>query len=433
MTVETNTVQKSSRSLLYAIVVIGVAFLATTLAQPQVLARIPIQNMLKNELHVGRSANAAFFFWIGFFWYLKPFLGIISDAFPLFGTRRRSYMIAGGVLATLAWVAVYFTPHQYNKLLLVGIVLDLFMVVASTAAGGYMVEAAQAHSGSGSLSSARNLVEQFCVVVTGPAGGFLASIAFGFTTLACGGVMFLIVPATVWFLHEPEIRINSRELLGCAGQQLRNIFTAKTMWAASGFMALFYFAPGFGTAIFYKQQDELHMTTQGQGFLYFLSGLFGMIAAALYGSYACRRWNLRTLLFASLLAGTVANFGYLFYSSVTRARIIDSVNGLGYTLAEVAMMDLAVRATPKGSEALGFSIMLSVRNLTLFGSDWVGSKLLDSFHWQFNNLVIANGATTFIAVLLVFALPKMIVRAKDAEPQQSHAQLVTASAESAHD
>jgi hypothetical protein len=39
--------------------------LATTLAQTQVLARLPLQNLLKNELHADRTANTAFFFWAG--------------------------------------------------------------------------------------------------------------------------------------------------------------------------------------------------------------------------------------------------------------------------------------------------------------------------------------------------------------------------------
>jgi len=410
-----SAVPKEPRTLLFASIVIVIGVIGTTLAQPQVLGRIPIQNLLKNELHADRAANAAFFFWIGLAWYFKPFVGIITDAFPLFGTRRKSYMIVGALMATVAWFALYFTPHQYNKLLSVGIVIDLFMVITSTAVGGYMVEAAQASSGSGSVSSVRNFAEQFCVLAAGPASGFLASIAFGLTALACGSIMFLVVPGTVYFLHERQIKIDSQLLLGNAGKQLVTIGKAKTMWAAAGFMALFYCAPGISTAVFYKQQNDLHFTVQGQGYLAFLSGLFGMIAAAAYGGYACRRFNLRKLLFACLLFGTAANLGYLFYSTITRARVIESFNGFGYTLAEVAMMDLAVRATPKGSEGLGFSLMMSVRNLTLFGSDWFGSKLLDVYHLQFNTLVLANAAITFIAVPLVLLLPKVIVRAKDAE------------------
>jgi BT1 family len=116
-----------------------------------------------------------------------------------------------------------------------------------------------------------------------------------------------------------------------------------------------------------------------------------------------------------MLLATFANLGYLFYSSLGRARAIEGLNGFGYTLAELALMDLAVRATPAGSEGLGFSIMISVRNLALFGTDWFGASLMDRYHLPFDLLVVLNSATTSIAVPLVFLLPRAIVAHKDAE------------------
>ncbi len=109
-------------------------------------------------------------------------------------------------------------------------------------------------------------------------------------------------------------------------------------------------------------------------------------------------------------------------------RIIESFNGFGYTLAEVAMMDLAVRATPSGSEGLGFSLMMSVRNFTLFGSDWFGSKLLDAYHLHFNTLVMANAAFSFAAVPLVLLLPAIIVRTRDAQAANAPVELSAAPA-----
>jgi hypothetical protein len=402
------------KALKYAALVIVAGVLATTLAQPQVLARLPLQNLLKNELHVDRTANAAFFFWAGLAWYLKPFAGILTDAFPLFGSRRKSYILISATMAALSWLALIVTPHDYRKLLFVVIVINTFMVVASTVVGGYMVETAQANSGSGRLTAIRQFVQQACLVVNGPVAGYLASIAFGWTAAASGGVMFLLVPATILFLHEQRKRSDSRQILANARKQLVNIATARTMWAAAALMALFYIAPGFGTALFYKQQNDLHLTTQAQGFLQLIAGVFGVLAAMGYG-ILCRRLNLRTLLVGCMVVATAANFGYLFYSSAGRAQAIEGLNGFGYTLAELALMDLAVRSTPAGSEGLGFSLMVSVRNLALFGTDWFGSKLLDQYHFSFDSLVIANSATTLIAVPLVFLLPRLIVLRKDAE------------------
>ena len=180
--------------------------LATTLAQTQVLARLPLQNLLKNELHADRTANAAFFFWAGLAWYLKPFAGILTDAFPLFGSRRKSYILLNATLATLSWLVLIVTPHEYRDLLFVVMVINTFMMVTSTVVGGYMVETAQANSGSGRLTALRQFVQQACWVVNGPMAGYLASIAFGWTAAACGGVMFLLVPMTLLFMREQRRR-----------------------------------------------------------------------------------------------------------------------------------------------------------------------------------------------------------------------------------
>ena len=410
--------KRPEKALGYAALVIIAGVLATTLAQPQVLARLPLQNLLKNALHVDRTANAAFFFWAGLAWYLKPFAGILTDAFPLFGSRRKSYILISATLAALSWLALIVTPHDYRQLLFVVIVINTFMVVASTVVGGYMVETAQANSGSGRLTAIRQFVQQACLIVNGPVAGYLASIAFGWTAAACGSVIFLLVPVTILFLHEQRKRSDSRQILANARKQLVNIATARTMWAAAALMALFYIAPGFGTALFYKQQNDLHLTTQTQGFLQLIAGVFGVLAAVGYG-ILCRRLNLRTLLVGCMVVATAANLGYLFYSSAGRAQAIEGLNGFGYTLAELALMDLAVRSTPAGSEGLGFSLMVSVRNLALFGTDWFGSKLLDQYHFSFDSLVIANSATTLMAVPLVFLLPRLIVLHKDAEIYES--------------
>lgn len=404
-----------NRTLTYAAIIIVAGVLATTLAQPQVLARLPLQNLLKNELHLDRSSNAAFFFWAGLAWYLKPFAGIVTDAFPLLGNRRKSYILLSATLAALAWFALTITPHTYLALLLVAIVVNVFMVVTSTVIGGFMVETAQAISGSGRLTAIRQFVQQGCLIVNGPTAGYLASIAFSWTAAACGSIMALLVPVTALFLHEQRYQTDPRQHLNNARAQLANIATARTMWAAAGLMALFYIAPGFNTALFYKQQNDLHMATQAQGFLHLISGVFGVLAAIGYG-ILCRRLTLRTLLAACMIFGTLANLGYLFYTSVGRAQAIEGFNGFGYTLAELVLMDLAVRATPSGSEGLGFSLMVSVRNLALFGTDWFGSRLLDHYHFSFDSLVIANSVTTAIAVPLVFLLPRIITGRRDAEP-----------------
>jgi predicted MFS family arabinose efflux permease len=251
-------------------------------------------------------------------------------------------------------------------------------------------------------------------MVSGPIGGYVASKPFGYMPFISAGIMFLLIPITLLFLREKKNQVNSHDLLKNAGKQLVNIGTAGTMWAVTGLMALFYIAPAASTAIFYRQQDLLHLDTQGQGYLVFLGGLGSVLSAILYG-LVCKRINLRNLLFICLASATIANLGYLFYTTVGHARAVETINGFGFSLAECALIDLAMRAIPKGSEGLGFALMMSVRNFALFGSDIFGSWLLDKRNWTFSALIISNSATTIIVLPLLLFLPTVMLLRKDAE------------------
>ena len=70
-------------------IMVGLGAFVTTLAQPAVIGRLPLQFLLKNELHFNAQTLAAFLLIVSFPWNVKPIAGILSDAFPLFGTRRR--------------------------------------------------------------------------------------------------------------------------------------------------------------------------------------------------------------------------------------------------------------------------------------------------------------------------------------------------------
>jgi predicted MFS family arabinose efflux permease len=407
--------KKYKRELLYAAIVVFVGIAAVTLGQQNAIALIPLKNLLKNELHESRATTAAFFFWIGLAWYVKPFFGIFIDAFPFLGSRRKSYILIGAALSVTCFIALIFTPHRYDSLLLMCVAVNVFMVIASTAVGGYMTEKAQAFKSSGRFASVFQIAYQMASVLGIPLGGYLALVAFGWTNAVSAAVMFMPIPAALLFLKEKPIHVDSQKLLGDARKQLKRIVTAKTMWAAAGFSFLFYFAPGIQTALFYRQQNVLHMSTTQQGFMNFLNGVFAVVMATVYGTYASKRWTLRKLLFFCILAGAVAQMCYAFYNSMDQAYVIESFWGIGWASADMALTDLYMRATPSGSEALGFSLMVSVRNLSIFGADWLGSKAMDTYHLHFSTLALTNGAVSLIALPFLFLLPGFMVDHTDSK------------------
>jgi predicted MFS family arabinose efflux permease len=194
------------------------------------------------------------------------------------------------------------------------------------------------------------------------------------------------------------------------------------MWAAGGLIGLFYIAPGFTTALFYRQQNELHMLPPQQGLLTTVAAL-AAIAGAITYAFACRKLKLRTLMLIALSIATVSTLGYVFYDSVPRAFIIAAVGNYCEALATTALVDLSVRATPRGSEGLGYALMISINNLARIGTDFLGSTMLDKLHVPFNALVLTNAATTAIAVPLVLLLPAALVSRREGEVREAVMQM----------
>ena len=402
-----------NRGLLPLGLIIVFGIFASTMPQPQALGKLPLQFLLKNEIGVTREQMAAFFFWCGLAWYLKPFAGILTDALPFFGTRRRHYLLFSSVLTAVSWIGMNFLPHTYGSMLLGAMLVNLFMVMASTVIGAFLVEAGQRMGATGRLTALRMLVSNFCSLIQGPLGGLLSTAGFMWATGANAVLSLTIFPIAYIFLKEqPAAQDRSSVVLQNAGRQLQTIMRSKNLWVALLFIALFYFSPGFSTPLFYKLTDELHFSKQAIGNLGIFSGAFAILSAILY-SQLIKRLHIRILLFIGVATSAVGTLLYIYYSNWTRAILIESQNGFFFGFAELAIMDLAARATPKGCEGLGYSLMLSIRNVAIFGADVVGSYLADH-KWPFTNLVFLNAGTTAIVLILLPFLPAALMQTKDA-------------------
>jgi predicted MFS family arabinose efflux permease len=223
-----------------------------------------------------------------------------------------------------------------------------------------------------------------------------------------------IVPFAWFMLKEPPVAQTNSQAWINAKAQFRTLMKSKTLWSAAGLLFLVYIAPGFSTPLYYFQTDTLKLSQQFIGTLILLAGAFGIVGAFIY-SMMCKKLNLRTLLYISIIINVLGTMTYLFYRSGTAAAFIESQNGLIGTVAELALMDLAARATPKGSEGLGFALMMSVRNGGQAISDIFGSWLIDQHHVTFFKLVWLNAGTTALILFVIPFLPRLLTDRSDAQ------------------
>src|SRR5579862_4062545 len=115
----------STRSL---IAVIAAGIFVTGFGWPGSFGRLPFNVLFKNQLHLSALDVSEFWAVSLLVWYVKPLVGFACDAYPLFGTRRRGYLLVGTALAGLAWLAFLAVPRAYRPFLEVMTVLNVAMV-----------------------------------------------------------------------------------------------------------------------------------------------------------------------------------------------------------------------------------------------------------------------------------------------------------------
>ena len=398
------------------IAVIAAGIFVTGFGLPKTLGYLPFSLLLKNQLHMSALQVSEFWAVSLLVWYVKPLVGFVCDAYPLFGTRRRGYLLVGTILAGLFWLTFTLVPRRYLPFMLVMTVLNVAMVAVSTVIGGLQVEVSQRYGASGRLASLRTGLEGVMNLLGGPIGGWLAVCTFSWTVLAGAGVTFAFLPVVFWLYREPRGARSDAAVWSLARGNFKTVVRSRAMWGATGLLFLVYLAPGFQTPMLYYQQDVLKFDPRYIGFLQLLGGAGGIIGAAAYG-YLCRRLTLKASLVAGILLNAASTLFYLRYDSARAAALIDGSAALLGTLATLPLYDLAARATPAGVESFGFSLMMSIRNIAIFAiSDPLGSKLYDDYHVGFKQLVWLNAGSSAAVLLFVPLLPAALLAARE-EPR----------------
>jgi MFS family permease len=342
-------------------------------------------------------------------WIIKPLWGAISDFVPLFGYRRRPYLVIASLVAFLAfaWVATIDTAATMVPALTVTAVA---MAVASTLCGALLVETGQQSNNSANFVNQQwlwfNIAQMISVLVAGflieiftPAGALHAAASIA-------AVAPLAIIAGVWLIHEPRASTDMealRERLGA----LLSVFRNRNLGFVAGFLFLYYFSPHFGTPLYFQMTDNLGYS---QGFIGVLSSISaaGWIAGGLLYRWRLDRLSRPALLRLSIAAGVVTSLFYLFMSSPASAVVIWFLSGVASMIAMVATMSLAAESCPEGAEGFAFAGMMSIVNLSTPLADMFGSALYEHvFERQLAPLIVVSAAAT---ALVYFLIPLMLTR-----------------------
>ena len=337
-------------------------------------------------------------------WVIKPLYGVISDFLPLFGYRRRSYLLLAnvGAVAAFLWTTQVLTPAAIVFALLL---TAIAMAVSSTVCGALLVENGQKHQASATFINQQWLWFNIAVMVGSLAGGGLIEVLSAPGALHAAATIAAVAPiavivSSIALVDERHAGINLAELRR-ALRGFIDTLRSRTLWLIAAFLFCYYFSPGFGTPLYFHMSDNLHFSQGAIGMLSSVSAGGWIVGGLLY------RWLLtgmttRALLNLSILSGTLVTLAFLGMVDETSAIAIYFVNGIAGMIANIATLTLAAEHCPERSEGFAFAALMSVINLANPLADTIGAFLYQHlFHQALAPLIVVSAAfTAFIFVLV---------------------------------
>ena len=362
---------------------------------------LPNQTLIVTLKERGLSAGqvATFFTFSIVPWLIKPAYGLLSDFVPLFGYRRKSYLLLNSSLAAAAGLAIgLVAPPRYWWLAGLFTVMGLGLAFTDVLVDALMVENGKPLGLTGAFQAVQWGAVYAASVLVGELGGFLAerrSLRAAFVLAALFPLMSFGM--TLVFVHDVPARAD-REAFRQTMAAIRGALGERDVWIVAGFLFFWTFSPSFGPALLYYQADVLGFSQQFIGHLGALGALAAVGGAFIYAPLS-RQVPLKRLINASIGMGVAGTLAYLLYRDAWSAVVIDTVFGGVSMITELAFLDLAAKSCPRRVEATFFALLMSVFNAGNQSSRVVGAYLYD---WLgYTPLVLVSTAFTAAAWFLV--------------------------------
>jgi MFS family permease len=337
-------------------------------------------------------------------WIIKPLYGLISDFVPLFGYRRKSYL----VLANMAAIAGFIFAAQLaapSDLFIALTITAYAMAISSTLCGAVLVENGQRLQTSGTFVNQQWLWFNIAAMAAAVVGGQLVQHLSPEAALHGAAAIIAVAPiaviaGTLLLTPEKKISINIRGIKDTF-EGLKSSFERRELWVIAGFLFLYNFSPGLSTPLYFTMTDSLQFSQGYIGILGSISSAGWIVGALLYHKLF-GDLSLKRLLNLSIVLGTITTAAFIFLSNEASAAIIYFCAGFAGMLAMVATLTLAADYCPPRAEGFAFAVLMSVCNLASTLADNVGSFLYSHlFDHSLRPLVLISTAFTAVAFVLV--------------------------------
>lgn len=386
------------------------------------LAQLGVSFFFKDDLGLTPAETASLIGLVMLPWTIKPLYGFISDSVPIWGYRRRPYLVFFGMVGALAWLgmativdsaplAVLFIGCASLSVAFSDALIDALIVqrarlenqgdagsLQSFGWGAVSLGAVTAAFLSGYLLEHFGTRVVFMITALLPLGGGLASFAIA-DDRVCGEIKGQIFPQ--W-------------------QPLKEALINRQILLPTLFLFLWQATPSADTAFFFFTTNDLHFNPQFLGLVRLVTSLAGLFGVWFFHRFL-RQVPIRKIFAWTTVLSTVLGLTSLvLVTHFNRQLGIDDRwfsmgDSLILTVAgRIAFMPtliLAARLCPEGVEATLFALLMSVLNLAGLCSQQLGAAMTYLFgvtETDFQNLwllVLVANLTTLLPLPFLRWLP----------------------------
>ncbi|CAA3030710.1 folate-biopterin transporter 1, chloroplastic [Olea europaea subsp. europaea] len=262
------------------------------------LSRLAVNFYLKDDLHLDPAETAIISGVSSLPWLVKPLYGFISDSFPLFGYRRRSYLVLSGLLGALSWTLMAsFVDSKYGVgfCTLLG---SLSVAFSDVVVDSMVVERArgESQSMSGSLQSLCWGSSAFGGIVSSYfSGSFVGAygvrFVFGLTALLplmTSAVAVLVKEQPVCGPGRGQNLMSSSDFVESAKHSITQLWDAvkqPNVFLPTVFIFLWQATPQSDSAMFYFTTNKLGFTPEFLGRVKLVTSVASLLGVGLYNGF----------------------------------------------------------------------------------------------------------------------------------------------------
>ena len=216
------------------------------LAQPDGLIAQPLSYYLKTSEGWTAAQITAFTSLLYIAWIIKPLYGLISDFVPLFGYRRKGYLVLANIAAVLGFV--WATQLSAPSVLFFALAITAYaMAISSTLCGAVLVENGQRLRASSRFINQQWLWYNIAGMAAAIAGGQLVQHLLPQEALhgAAAIVAFtpvLIIAGALFLVPERKVSINIQAMKNSFAS-LKSSLKRRELWLIAGFLVFVQFQP----------------------------------------------------------------------------------------------------------------------------------------------------------------------------------------------